>query len=453
MKSQTELSHDHVTINIDNKLSKLPDAHQEPFIFKVFERYRKQNKRAYEPELLAIGPYNRSKTVLIQTMEEHKLRYLQLLLTRRGESSVKRYVEAIRGDEEKARRCYATVFGLDKDQFVELLVVDGLFIVELCRKFSDGNLVDKHDMIFKLNWIHHVLWRDMLLFENQIPFFVVEKLFKMTRSHEEESGDHDLVDLLLNYYCSIRKYYHYHTKSLGNNKWLLESVKHVKSQNLKHVLALIHLLTTSSFTEDPLNYNKIQDNKELKWEFIASITELHETGIKFKAKHDCCLFNVTFANGTLEIPLLTIEEKTEGLLRNMIAYEQCQDEKRPRVINDYTTLLYCLIKSSKDVGLLRKYGILNNLIGDDESASKVVSGLSGSVFVSHDGFCYKDVFNGVNEYYRQRRHIWAANLSRNYFNTPWAIISFIAAVVLLFLTFTQTLTAVIPFFGHSPPSS
>ncbi|XP_047336673.1 putative UPF0481 protein At3g02645 [Impatiens glandulifera] len=451
MKPQTELSHDHVTLNIENKLSELHDAQQEPFIFKVFERYRKQNKRAYEPELLAIGPYNRSNTVLIQTMEEHKLRYLQLLLARRGESSVKRYVEAIRNDEEKARRCYATAFGLDTDQFVELLVVDGLFIVELSRKFSNQKLVDKHDIIFKLSWIHHVLWRDMLLFENQIPFFVVEKLFEMTRS-QGECGDNDnMVYLLMWYYYTTRGYYHYHTKSSGHNEWMLKAVKGVKSEKVKHVLGLIHILTTSSFTEDPSKNN--QDNKMLKkWEFIDNITELHESGIKFKAKHDSCLFEVTFENGTLEIPLLTIEEKTEGLLRNFIAYEQCQDSNIPRVVTDYTTMLYCLIKSSKDVGLLRKCGILNNLIGDDGSASGVISSLSSSVFVSHDGFCYKDVFNDVNHYYRRRRNIWKANLRKHYFNTPWAVISFLAAVVLLLLTFTQTLTSLLPFFGHSPPS-
>ncbi|XP_047335781.1 UPF0481 protein At3g47200-like [Impatiens glandulifera] len=424
MRPQTELFHDHVTINIDKKLSELPYGHQEPFIFKVFDRYRNQKDKAYEPELLVIGPYNRGKDILIHTIEDHKLRYLHLLLERRRESNAKRYVEAIREVEERARRCYATAFGLETDQFVELLILDGLFIVELCRKFSNRSLVDKYDVIFKMNWIHHVLWRDMMLFENQIPFFVVDKLFQMTKNNEES----------------------------GDDNCLMKPSDRVEPKNVKHILGLIYHLTTRSISEK-LSTERNHINEKARWELIDNTTELHKAGIQLITKPNCPSFNVIFSKGTLEIPPIIIEEKTEGFLRNLIAYEQCQEENSPRVITDFTTLLCCLIKSSNDVGLLRKYGILNNLIGDDESASRVISSLSSSVFVSHDGFCYKEVFIGVNNYYKKRRNEWVANLWKNYFKTPWTTISCFAALVLLLLTFGQTLAGLVPFLGlaHHPP--
>ncbi|KAL9411145.1 hypothetical protein AB3S75_044854 [Citrus x aurantiifolia] len=45
-------------------------------IFKVPDVLRKLNEKAYEPEMLAIGPYHRGKEQLL-AFEEHKTRYLR----------------------------------------------------------------------------------------------------------------------------------------------------------------------------------------------------------------------------------------------------------------------------------------------------------------------------------------------------------------------------------------
>ncbi|XP_047336675.1 UPF0481 protein At3g47200-like [Impatiens glandulifera] len=446
--NQTGRIHDSLTIAMDKKLTQLSNNYRhEPFIHRVHDRLRRQNERAYEPELLSIGPYNRGKPAL-QVMEKHKHRYLQLLLQRRGESSVDRYVTTIRALEERARGCYEEDIDLyANDSFVEMLVLDGCFIVELCRKSENKSLADHRDVLFKREYLHHLIWRDMLLFENQIPFFVVDELFNMTKSTQEDCDKRTMVDLLLLFYNNTRKYYHYHTKFSGKNHWLQNASHGIDSGDVKHVLGLIHLhlfkLSLSSKQSPDRNCDS-----SVRWEFIHSTTELREAGIRFRVKHDSSLFDLTFSNGMLEISLITVDTKTECLLRNLIAYEQSLGNNDLKMVTDYVTLLYCIIKSPKDVSLLRRYGIINNMVGDDEAVSNTYTNTSSCVFVSHDRFCYKEVFNEVNAHCRQRRNIWKAKLRRNYFNSPWTVISFLAALFLLMLTFLQTLVALVPNLAH-----
>ncbi|KAJ6393047.1 hypothetical protein OIU77_022514 [Salix suchowensis] len=104
-------------------------------IFKVPRVLRSVNDRAYEPEILSIGPYHRGKDEL-KMMEEHKMHYLQMFLQRRPENSLTSYVAAMRGLEGAARQYYHHPVSLDNDAFVEMLLLDGCFIVELIYKTS-----------------------------------------------------------------------------------------------------------------------------------------------------------------------------------------------------------------------------------------------------------------------------------------------------------------------------
>jgi hypothetical protein len=62
-----------------------------------------------------------------------------------------------------------------------MLLLDGCFITELFRKYNSMDLRYVHDPILQLGWMFSSLERDPILFENQIPFFVLTKLFEMTK--------------------------------------------------------------------------------------------------------------------------------------------------------------------------------------------------------------------------------------------------------------------------------
>jgi hypothetical protein len=145
---------DLVSIRIDEKLAGFTPNDPECCIFRVHTQLRNVNEKAYEPQLLAIGPYHRGKGGLRQ-MEEHKLGYLQQLLQRRNESSVERYIKAMRELEGRARRCYAEPISLTTDEFVEMMLLDGCFIIELFRKWAKEELRDECDPIFRLDWMFY----------------------------------------------------------------------------------------------------------------------------------------------------------------------------------------------------------------------------------------------------------------------------------------------------------
>ncbi|KAK1279526.1 hypothetical protein QJS04_geneDACA004578 [Acorus gramineus] len=57
----------------------------------------------------------------------------------------------------------------------------------------------------------------------------------------------------------------------------------------------------------------------------------------------------------------------------------------------------------------------------------------------------------VNKYCNSKTHRWRAVLARDYFNSPWAIISVVAAFILLGLTLLQTFYTMYAYYH--PPSS
>ncbi|XP_059446782.1 UPF0481 protein At3g47200-like [Corylus avellana] len=419
---------DLVSIRIDEKLAGLTPTDPECCIFRVCTQLRNINEKAYEPELLAIGPYHRGKDELKQ-MEDHKLRYLKLLLQRRNESSVKRYIKAMRELEGRGRRFYAETINLTTDEFVEMLLLDACFIIELFRKFEKMDQIhDECDPIFRLNWMLPSLWRDVLLFENQLPFFVLTKLYEMTAVPNQHDN---LIDLAMSFL---------EDSLLPCGRRICES-SHESLQNIGHLLALLHIYFTQPYVEIGTGRNVVGAKK---WNSIPSATELQEAGVKFKKLETGGFLDIKFNNGVMEIPLLKVVDETESMFRNLVAYEQYSTNNNPKYFTEYMKFMDYLINSPKDVELLRRRGIIENLLGDDEAVSTMFNKFGDGVVAVPD-LCYAQIFKDVNKHCCRRRNVWMAKLRHNYFNSPWALISVLAAVFLLLLALTQTIFSVLSY--------
>ncbi|KAB2619066.1 hypothetical protein D8674_014935 [Pyrus ussuriensis x Pyrus communis] len=164
---------------------------------------------------------------------------------------------------------------------------------------------------------------------------------------------------------------------------------------------------------------------------VHNATELHQAGVKFEAGKGSNLFDIKFSDGILEIPT------------NLLAFEQCQMREKD-CLTSYVFLMKRLAKTPKDVELLVEHGIIENWLGSTKKISTLLHDLGTGMMVDH--YCYAPLCDDLNSYCRRRRHRWMANLRQNYFNTPWSIISVVAAVILLILTFIQT---VLSFSGGS----
>uniref|UniRef100_A0A6N2M5C2 Uncharacterized protein n=1 Tax=Salix viminalis TaxID=40686 RepID=A0A6N2M5C2_SALVM len=185
-----------------------------------------------------------------------------------------------------------------------------------------------------------------------------------------------------------------------------------------------------------------------EYEFIRSAKELKEAGIRFGKQAGSYRFfqGVHFEKGMIKIPCLTVEDATESLFRNLIAYEQCSQSQH-LYVTDYIILMDCLINTREDVQILRHCRIIENGLGDDEMVCKLFNKLGIHVmFPDRDRFYYAQLFQRVEKHCARRRNIWLAKLRRDYFNSPWTLISFIAAFSLLLLTLIQTVFTVMSYF-------
>jgi hypothetical protein len=107
----------------------------------------------------------------------------------------------------------------------------------------------------------------------------------------------------------------------------------------------------------------------------------------------------------------------------------------------------CLINSQEDVQILRHSGIIENGLGDDGMVCSLFNTLGINVILSHRRyFYYNKVFDGVKEHCNRKRNVWLAKLKHDYFNSPWALLSFLAAVALLLFTLVQTVFTVMSYF-------
>ncbi|KAM7465064.1 hypothetical protein LguiB_012626 [Lonicera macranthoides] len=407
-----QIPQDHVCIKIGQKLDRLLPSY-ECCIFRVHDELRQVNEKAYEPNIIAIGPYHHCNENL-KMMEDHKLRYLSHHL-RGNIEKLNRYVLALRELEQDTRRCYAGTLALDKDEWVEMLLVDGCFIIELVHKFKDRHFREDKDPIFEMDWVVKTLQRDLLLFENQLPFSFLCELFDMI----EGPNNHPLfVSWVLNFFQDLLP-----GKGRVNNK-----IGDLKTL-YKHLLGVVYDNWRPSFSEE-------RCDGDVK--FIHCVTELREAGIKFEKGNGSNLFNIKFKEGVLQIPLLTITDTTESFLRNLIAYEQCCEGPNSHFVSDYAVFLDCLINSPNDVRVLCRNGIIDNWLGDEEEVSSMLNKLTKSVLWSGTYSHYNGVFEKINVHYGKRKNRWIAKLRRNYLSSPWAIISVLAAISLLVMTFLQT---------------
>ncbi|KAL2541254.1 Plant protein of unknown function (DUF247) [Abeliophyllum distichum] len=348
----SETKADYVTISIDTMLNSLSSAPSNPSIFKVGDHLRSVNPKAYDPKIIAIGPFHHRKRHL-QNMEQHKVRYLKLVLQRKDESSVARYITAIRRLEDRARKFYAEDIRLKDHEFVKMLLLDGCFIIEFLRKFRSKDYGDD-DPIFQYGRIQIHLLHDLMVFENQIPFFIIDSLFDMIKINTGDKINSLIWPLLQNSFFPAK-----------------DPPELPKTQH--HLLGIVHDLQCSSFAE------RLSDIDSMETKNINSAIELQEAGIAFEKSKSESFFDIEFKSKAMIIPEWEINDETEPLFRNMIAYEYYLTGSPQRYVTDYVFFMYSLVHSPEDAKLLRHSGIISNFLGADEMVYRPMEWTDGNI--------------------------------------------------------------------------
>jgi hypothetical protein len=150
-------------------------------IYKVTLRFEENNGSWYSPRIVSIGPYHYHDEKLNR---DYKYRCLSSFQSRTRVKGVGLgdYMEKLRPRESEARQCYSREIDLNNPgEFLEMMVVDASFILELFYQFQDPGLLETDDPLALLTWRLPYFYEDLLLLENQIPFFVLQDLFDISK--------------------------------------------------------------------------------------------------------------------------------------------------------------------------------------------------------------------------------------------------------------------------------
>ncbi|XP_031253944.1 putative UPF0481 protein At3g02645 [Pistacia vera] len=166
---------------------------------------------------------------------------------------------------------------------------------------------------------------------------------------------------------------------------------------------------------------------------IPSATELERAGVRFSPiKKGKSFTDIKFDSkkAIFELPPITLDDNTEVVLRNLVAYE-ASNPSASLYFTRYTELMNGIIDTVGDVKLLKEPGIIRNKMKSDEEAASMWNTMSRSLKKKK----VKDLdaeIKSVNEYYNGKWKIKAKKFMNNYVYEYWQFLTFVAAVLLLF---------------------
>ncbi|XP_022718683.1 uncharacterized protein LOC111276957 isoform X4 [Durio zibethinus] len=315
------------------------DANRWTTLYKVPHRLRQVNPKAYEPNVISIGPRHHGKQHLKAT-EVIKSRLFSRMI-KDSKLEPKDFVETMKPIEKQVRECYEEPLDhIDSDTFVKMMILDGCFIVQLFQVIPGPKIFPDKKCPISAKDTKHLL---SLVHDNWLPSSQGIKQHK----HFKAKADRCC------WICCARK-------------------REEKDRRLRKNMRCATDLKAAGIS--------FSENNE---------KNLHS------------LFEIKFKNKKLKIPKLSIEHCTDRLLRNFIAYEQFIPSSEPTYVCDYVVFMHNLINSGKDVKFLRHNGIFDNCLGDDEAVAKMFNKLGDCTYSSED-FYYAEIFYKVGKRRRRR---------------------------------------------------
>ncbi|XP_062232396.1 UPF0481 protein At3g47200-like [Phragmites australis] len=459
-------------------------------VSRVPVQVRDKNPDAYTPGLVAIGPLHaRAAERGLQQGNRLKMAYLNSLISRGHPDPadhlavIQSYIRLVAAREQEARAMYASedVDDITADDFIQMLVLDGCFVIEhLVNVFIGLEEPSLHAMPFG----PAQLSVDLILAENQVPFFVLVDLIKSTRLPEFNSTGYDPPVLLM----KLVLFY------LAGEKGRDMSEGLPNADGVSHMLHLLHAMVTAARTrwepppriKDTAVLVMAQEVARLLWRLsllllvpflyptlrgerrwsarylrddLPSASDLKRMWVLFekarggrsnKAAAGIASvlgpvpLAVKLTHEELRLPQLRIEFRTAPLLLNLMAFEQWAGD-----VSAYACLMAKMVQSAEDAGVLVAAEVVQSSTAGSESKENVAR-LFRQVGTASDaaGELEKSYLGEMlGKLWERSRHpifrMWA-DVQRNYFNEPWAIVAEIVA----FVTFVFNILQIYASFKH-----
>ncbi|WMV23952.1 hypothetical protein MTR67_017337 [Solanum verrucosum] len=382
-------------------------------------------EKYYVPRVVSIGPfrYGLTRVEPMENFKQEAMRELLLKSTLNNQNcssdeelaSLEKVYKSVEQDLLSARHLY-DLFRRDTisdSEWCQMMFLDGCFIIYFISsdKRSWFNLMKKHN--------RDLVWRDILLLENQFPFQVLKVLARAFKC-EEFTFQLPIPPILDNYI----------------NKGFLP--RRQAPDHPVHLLQYYRDLWITVLFEDDVKEEEEDDNKKEEEEDCPpfSVTELKKVGIRCScaiSDHRKVIhLKSSMLSGKLFLPQLIIDELTLSLFYNLVAFEyQRSLEYTSFGILSYLSFMSMLINREEDVKELRAREVilLNLKVSDDQ-----VVNFFKDIVAHHDPNpqAFKDVKRQISTYFKSKNllplRVGYAEFKQRYFSGPWNFFVFLAVI-------------------------
>ncbi|CAH2064523.1 unnamed protein product [Thlaspi arvense] len=225
-------------------------------------------------------------------MDHHKWRAVNMVI-QRTKQCIEMYFDAMKELEEKARACYEGPIGLSSNKFAEMLVLDGCFILELFRGADEGFSTlgyASNDPIFAMRGLMRSIQRDMVMLENQLPLFVLDRLLELQLGTRNQTAI--VADAAVRFFSPLMPTGEALTEPDQSKlmNWMETPLVSIGDKSELHCLDAFRrsLLRSSLKTEPRLSRrrwywgSRVVDKRQQQ--MIHCVTELRHTSIKFRRR-------------------------------------------------------------------------------------------------------------------------------------------------------------------------
>lgn len=268
---------------------------------------------------------------------------------------------------------------------------------------------------------------DIMKLENQIPMFSLQTILQW-----QAGTDLDLSSILRHVWHTLSPFL-YKRDGLASH-----GLAGVSLRPDSHLLGFVYEnIVRSSDSTDHTEHNRLWKKK--RHITLPSAVELRRKGVKF-APHVEHLNEIRFdgRTHTFHLPTIEMDDRTDAVLRNLVAFEAFVCKKETKPLMCYVDLMDRLINTAADVEALRNGGIIHNRLGTDEEVANVWHGMRKVMGKGE----YEPIDSSINDvigFYTNYEYIMiCAELKEKYFPRAWLAISTFAGCIVLLLSVLQT---------------
>ncbi|CAM0877632.1 unnamed protein product [Alopecurus aequalis] len=420
-----------------------------PQIYRVPAVLLAADKGAYQPTFLPLGPYHSgdsdSATEDMRTWHARKPQNMAWAMEKAGGDGppVVEYMKAIASIESKARSCYDSDVTLGWDAFCRMLLLDCFQLITVLDFLGHNDDEppeeetgpgDDDDGKTPRTGVVTSIGHDLMMLENQIPFFVVQRMYVLLHG---EAGSGAIAKLAW--------------ETINNIMGGLRPSSSPPALEIQHLVHLCHVYLKPSNLEESLGACGDYGGR------FRRATEYYEAGVKFRRplpKEEVPMLDVSFSNRVLRMAHQRIDDRTNYILRNVLVFEQryirAATDRHTGYVTAYVLFMSQLLASPEDVALLSRRGVMEHYLGNDAEVCALFRGLAeGLVFDPSSNHYLNAVGVKLEAYCRSRIHRWGAWVLRHRLGNPWLAVAWIFGAMAVLGTIIQTVISVLQYTHKS----